>query len=196
MARKKVILRDQILDAAYHIVRSCGFHRLTARHIANDMKCSTQPIYLEFENMVDLKRQVYHRIEKELQSWLVRKEPYDSDPLISLCFGYMEFANVETSLYRTLSVDDCAIHLQFQSFICHNFYEAMEKEEQYRVLSEEKKQALISQLWILATGLASASASHLLIQDKKDAVHDFLAQQIQLVLTSQENINLFPKVSH
>ena len=58
MARKKTITREQILAAAYEVVATEGFSRFTARNIASKMKCSTQPIYLEFKNMDDLKTEL------------------------------------------------------------------------------------------------------------------------------------------
>ena len=62
MARKKTITRDQILKAAYEVVATEGFTRFTARNIAAKMKCSTQPIYLEFKNMDDLKSALINQI--------------------------------------------------------------------------------------------------------------------------------------
>ncbi|BDP83738.1 hypothetical protein EfmAA610_09480 [Enterococcus faecium] len=56
MARKKTITREQILAAAYEVAATDGFTRFTARNIANKMNCSTQPIYLEFKNMDDLRQ--------------------------------------------------------------------------------------------------------------------------------------------
>ena len=56
MARKKTITHDQILNAAYDLVVEQGFKSFTARNIAKKMNCSTQPIYLEFKNMAELKR--------------------------------------------------------------------------------------------------------------------------------------------
>lgn len=190
MARKKVILREQILDAAYHIVKTSGFHRLTARHIANDMHCSTQPIYLEFANMVDLKQQVYYRIEKEMMGWMIRKEPYDSDPLISLCFGYIEFANVETGLYKTISVDQCEIKPLFQDFIRTTFLSAMTEDEKYANLPREKKEAMLSQLWLLTTGIASATASHL-VDLNKEMCRELLENQIQFLLEKDSLKDVF-----
>lgn len=46
---KKTITKEQILTAAYEVVATEGFSKFTARNIANKMKCSTQPIYLEFK---------------------------------------------------------------------------------------------------------------------------------------------------
>ncbi|ELB47462.1 hypothetical protein OKE_03168 [Enterococcus faecium EnGen0043] len=61
MARKKTITREQILAAAYEVAATDGFTRFTARNIANKMNCSTQPIYLEFKNMDDLRQALLSR---------------------------------------------------------------------------------------------------------------------------------------
>ena len=53
--RRKVYTKDQILKAAYDVVAKEGFKGFTARNIAKKMGISTQPIYLEFKNMEDLK---------------------------------------------------------------------------------------------------------------------------------------------
>lgn len=166
MARRKVITRKQILNAAYEIVKSCGFTKLTARHIAEKMNCSTQPIYLEFKNMADLKHDIYEKIEEELDGWLIRKEPYDEDPVVSLCVGYIEFATVETSLYRTLSVDNFGSSSAFKSFIYRHLEHAMLESHHYDQLdTEEKRKSFISVLWVMTTGLASAVTSGLVPHD-------------------------------
>ena len=53
--RRKVYTREHILKAAYELINREGFGNFTARNIAKHMGISTQPIYLEFENMQDLK---------------------------------------------------------------------------------------------------------------------------------------------
>lgn len=67
MARKKTITREQILAAAYEVAATDGFTRFTARNIANKMNCSTQPIYLEFKNMDDLRQALFEQIYDHLQ---------------------------------------------------------------------------------------------------------------------------------
>ena len=191
MARKKVITRKQILDAAYDIVKSCGFTKLTARHIAEQMHCSTQPIYLEFKNMADLKHDIYLKIEKELEGWLIRKEPYDEDPVVSLCVGYIEFATVETSLYRTLSVDNFGSSSAFKSFIYHQLDQAMLKSHQYDQFdTEEKRKALISVLWMMTTGLASAVTCGLVPHDVEKIIH-ILNSIIRCMKQGHTSMNIF-----
>ena len=51
MARKKEISKDKILDTAYKMAIKGGIEGLTARSIAKAGHFSTQPLYLEFDNM-------------------------------------------------------------------------------------------------------------------------------------------------
>lgn len=192
MARRKVIAREQILDTAYEIVKSDGFTKLTARHIANVMHCSTQPIYLEFKNMADLKRDVFCRIEKELDGWLVRKAPYHEDPVISVCMGYIEFATVEVSLYRTLSVDDFGSSHRFRKFIYKHIEDAMDKDDsgRYQQLTVDAKKSLASYLWIVTTGLASTITSGLVDHDDH-VIESMLQTVIHCLLQSKDIENIF-----
>ena len=73
MARKKTILKAHILDTAYDVVKTEGFEGFTARNIAKTMNCSTQPIYLEFKNMDDLKNELYFRIKEYLTETIFKK---------------------------------------------------------------------------------------------------------------------------
>ena len=68
VARKKEIDKQRILDAAYKLAVRGGIESLTARNIAKAVNCSTQPIYLEFENMQDLRNQVLARISDEFDT--------------------------------------------------------------------------------------------------------------------------------
>lgn len=192
MARRKVIKRERILETAFELVRVEGFSKLTARHIANKMDCSTQPIYLEFKNMADLKYEVYEMIEQELEGWLIRKEPYNEDPVVSVCLGYIEFSTVELSLYRTLSVDNFGSSDKFQSFIMHTFKKVMQSDKTYKMLSIEKQEAIASQLWTMTTGIASGVTSGLIENDRQHLV-EILQSVLKYLLTQPEVINFYQK---
>jgi sialic acid synthase SpsE len=71
MARRKTITREQILEASYELVSVDGFAHFTARNIANKIGCSTQPIYLEFKNMGELKDEI------EKQNFISMCTPFD-----------------------------------------------------------------------------------------------------------------------
>ncbi|MCT6812706.1 MAG: TetR/AcrR family transcriptional regulator, partial [Lactobacillus helsingborgensis] len=68
MARKKEIGRNKILSIAYKMVVKDGIESLTARNIAKAGHFSTQPLYLEFNSMEDLRKEVLRKIADNLKN--------------------------------------------------------------------------------------------------------------------------------
>ena len=154
MARKKEIDKQRILDAAYKLAVRGGIESLTARNIAKAVNCSTQPIYLEFENMQDLRNQVLARISDELKSNTLQQN-FTGEPLIDLDLSYLYFAKEHVDLFRAMFVDgkfgnqmivDTLMGLEIEKF--KQQFDA----EQY---SDERLKHIIVANWIAATGLAT-----------------------------------------
>ncbi|MFH1468124.1 MAG: helix-turn-helix domain-containing protein [Pseudomonadota bacterium] len=61
MPRKISLSREQILDAAFALVRSEGIEALSARALATRLACSTQPVYRAFGSMESLRAAVTAR---------------------------------------------------------------------------------------------------------------------------------------
>ena len=55
MPAAKKVPRDKIIDAAIEVLRDGGFSAVNARSVARKLGCSTQPIYLSFQSMEELK---------------------------------------------------------------------------------------------------------------------------------------------
>ncbi|WKF85577.1 TetR/AcrR family transcriptional regulator [Lacticaseibacillus pantheris] len=152
MARKKTITRDHILNAAYNLVIAEGFKRFTARNIAASMGCSTQPIYLEFANMADLRQAVVDRIKSELTERF--QKTYTDDPLIDMALTYIDFAIENNSLYQSVFVED---HLGVDDMRQFAMSAALKRLDQYdsvKNLTETQKNNVITGAWIVATGIA------------------------------------------
>lgn len=81
MVRTKVYTKEKILNVAEKILVDKGFSNLTARNIADTMGISTQPIYLEFVNMDDLKRtlikSLFHRMQLFYKADVGASDPVD-----------------------------------------------------------------------------------------------------------------------
>lgn len=104
MARKKEISKDKILDTAYKMAIKDGIEGLTARSIAKAGHFSTQPLYLEFDNMEDLRAQVLKRISDDLRAHIFQQK-YTGEPLIDLDLSYIDFAKKHVNLFRAMFVD-------------------------------------------------------------------------------------------
>lgn len=104
MARKKEISKGKILDTAYKMAIKDGIEGLTARSIAKAGHFSTQPLYLEFDNMEDLRSQVLKRISDDLRAHTLQQK-YTGESLIDLDLSYIDFAKKHVNLFRAMFVD-------------------------------------------------------------------------------------------
>lgn len=99
----KKISKEAIIDAAVDVLREGGAAAINARSVAKKLGCSTQPIYLSFQNMDDLKAAMTQRAIA-LHTRHVRNS--NSDTQYS-CYGmgFVKFAEEERHLFRWLYLD-------------------------------------------------------------------------------------------
>lgn len=113
MPAAKRISKEAIIDAAAAVLRIGGFEAINARSVAKALGCSTQPIYLSFRNMEELKSALTQRaIEqhtRRVRESLRAHEGCDSR-YSSYGMGFVQFAAQESSCsagctWRTTSRD-------------------------------------------------------------------------------------------
>ena len=154
MARKKEISRDKILDVAYKMAVKDGIKGLTARSIAKTGHFSTQPLYLEFNNMNDLREQVLKKILDDLRTKTLQQS-YTGDALIDLDLSYIEFAQKHVNLFRAMFVDG-----KFGSKVISDTLMDLGTEkfkEQYpdTQYDEDRVRDIVIANWISTTGIAA-----------------------------------------
>ncbi|MBL1230772.1 TetR/AcrR family transcriptional regulator [Enterococcus sp. BWB1-3] len=180
MARKKTITKDQILNAAYDVVATEGFSKLTARNIAAKMKCSTQPIYLEFENMDDLKEALFDKIHSYL-STEVFPEKHTGNTIIDLALNYIHFAKKESKLYRALYLEEYGGGQRMQEFSYNYFSSAVKKDPKYAELTDKQINSLHMGTWIVATGVASLMTSGI-IHPTDEQIEELMKESVETTL--------------
>ena len=154
MARKKEIDKQRILDAAYKLAVRGGIESLTARNIAKAVNCSTQPIYLEFKNMQDLRNQVLARISDELKSNTLQQN-FTGEPLIDLDLSYLYFAKEHVDLFRAMFVDGKFGNQMIVDTLMGLGLEKFKQQFDAEQFSEERLNHIAISNWIAATGLAT-----------------------------------------
>lgn len=154
MARKKEIDKQRILDAAYKLAVRGGIESLTARNIAKAVNCSTQPIYLEFENMQDLRNQVLARISDELKSNTLQQN-FTGEPLIDLDLSYLYFAKEHVDLFRAMFVDGKFGNQMIVDTLMGLGIEKFKQQFDAEQYSDERLKHIVIADWIAATGLAT-----------------------------------------
>lgn len=180
MARKKTITRDQILNATYEIIRTEGFSGFTARNIASKMKCSTQPIYLEFRNMTDLKCEILKKIQLILNERLFSNQP-TAQTLVGANLNYIHLAADEPILFRTLFLEGHDGAETTEDFIRQGLLRVMAVDTVFNGVSELEKQRICTEIWVIATGIACLRSGRMIGHSDED-VSNFLAVMIQRLL--------------
>jgi Transcriptional regulator len=154
VARKKEIDKQRILDAAYKLAVRGGIESLTARNIAKAVNCSTQPIYLEFKNMQDLRNQVLARISDELKSNTLQQN-FTGEPLIDLDLSYLYFAKEHVDLFRAMFVDGKFGNQMIVDTLMGLGIEKFKQQFDAEQYSDERLKHIVISNWIAATGLAT-----------------------------------------
>lgn len=154
MARKKEIDKQRILDAAYKLAVRGGIESLTARNVAKAVNCSTQPIYLEFENMQDLRNQVLEKISDELKSNTLQQN-FTGEPLIDLDLSYLYFAKEHVDLFRAMFLDGKFGNQMIVDTLMGLGLEKFKQQFDAEQFSEERLNHIVISNWIAATGLAT-----------------------------------------
>ncbi|WP_418886866.1 cysteine-rich KTR domain-containing protein [Johnsonella ignava] len=107
MPAKKQISKENILEAAIDIIRQNGVNALNARNIAEKLKCSTQPIYLSFSGMDELKISVFQEAIKIYQKFISEEmSRSEYPPYKSYGMSYVHFAKKEKELFQFLFMCD------------------------------------------------------------------------------------------
>jgi AcrR family transcriptional regulator len=97
MPKKPTTTKEAIVEAGFELVRARGHEALTARSLAAELGCSTQPIMYQFSNLSQLKELVYQRADAFHTEYILT-----GGSLLSIGLRYVQFAAEEPELFRFL----------------------------------------------------------------------------------------------
>ena len=107
MPPKVKVSKDDIVEAAFTIVRKDGIDAMNARAIASALNCSTQPIFSNFGSIDELRIAVVERTDRffhELLRTEIEREEYP--PYKATGMAYIKFAKDEKELFKLLYMRD------------------------------------------------------------------------------------------
>lgn len=106
MPPKAKLSREQILDAAFAMLRRDGEGALNIRAIAAETGCSTQPVMSHFATAEGLKSELYAMADAYHTQYIIQEEPQDENPMLGIGLRYVRFAAQEPHLFRFLFQSD------------------------------------------------------------------------------------------
>ena len=163
----KKVSKEAIIDAAVEILREGGAAAINARSVAKKLGCSTQPIYLSFRNMDELKAAMTQRAialhTRHVRDSLRSREDSGYSRYSSYGMGFVKFAAEEKHLFRWLYLDgEQSVPHQYDVLL-PEIIAAMVSEYGY---TEEQARKLHRDMAYYAYGLAIlANTGHLNLTD-------------------------------
>lgn len=156
MSAKKQVTREMILDTALRLLKERGFEAVNVKELAKELKCSTQPIYLSFTGMEELRRELNLLAVREFENIM---KGYCKDGIIRLyeC-EYISFAQNESNLFCYLFMRANAFSEIKRTLLPIIEQSITELMEIYHI-SNEEADYLHDNLWMHAHGIASMIAT-------------------------------------
>lgn len=164
MAPKSKISKDEIIDAALCLVERLGKDELNARSLAKELGISTQPIFSNFENMADLKREVGKRATSVYLDYISETASSGLYPEYKASgMAYIRFAKEKRELFKLVFMDGGG---RYDAKAYYDIIDAMAKSNG---ISAEDAIQMHIRMWTFVHGIATMAATEFLDFDDEYA---------------------------
>ncbi len=154
MPPKSKFSKEDIIDAAFDVVRDRGMGELSTRSIGKRLNCSTMPIYSLLKSKNNLEDEIMRKAFDILFDY--QTTPRTGDIYLDMGAGYVIFAKDEKHLFRCITDErHVEIHKQFNG---RHFKLLIERLSDYPIikgLTESEILKFFLQGWTYAHGLAN-----------------------------------------
>lgn len=174
--------KEQILNEAFEIVRKEGLGALSARRIAQKLKCSTHPIYRAFQSMKKLEEAVIQKAKEYVVQYMLQGE-VSAMPFLDMGVWYFRFALEEKELFKLLYLSE-KIESELENLGEPSFLPLIERMKQdihLKGLDETPLKRILFNMRIFTHGLATLAYTGVL-DSSEEFVRDCLFQMGRTVI--------------
>lgn len=153
MPPKTKFCDQDIIGAAFNVLRKSGWPSVSARTIASELNASTTPIYTYLKSMKNLEDILLKRAMSLMEKYIrIETSP---NPLVNLGTGVVLFARQEKELYQFISREQF-MPFRFDSgiLIFESGFETVMKYPLFKNLSTRQIRQFLFTSWIFIHGLA------------------------------------------
>ena len=189
MPTKIRISKEMILDAAFEIVKKDGMEKLSNRELASMLKCSIRPIYYQFENVEEMQKELYLKIEQYFYKFILDNMVKEIPKYKQVGINYIKFAKKEKKLFQTLFMTD--VGLTPDAFVLKAGEDYKEIEKFIKIsanIKEEDIKDFHTKMWIFCHGIATLVANGT-IKLTDNQIQALLSYEFQALMLLEENPN-------
>ena len=153
MPPKFKFTKEEIVNAAFKIVRRKGWGALTTRSLGVELGSSSRPIYSFFKSITELEEEIVKKAVDLLYKNMIRKRT--GDPWVDHGIGYVMFASKEKHLFRAVNDENhIAYFKKYGDLIWATLTDSLSNYPAFQGLSEEQIYKIQVTRWLFAHGLA------------------------------------------
>lgn len=154
MPAKKQITRDMILSAALDMLKDGGMEAVNVKSLAQRLNCSTQPIYLSFDNMDALRGELSSLAVREF----LRQMKGNREEVALYGMAYICFAQEEKQLFRFLFMRQNA-YAELREALLPIMHSSISRLMERYQIDRDEAHHFHDQLWVHTHGIASMIAT-------------------------------------
>jgi len=172
MPPKPSITKEQILDAAFDIVRLEGVNQLTARSIAHKLRCSTQPVYRIYASMDEVKNLVYDKAVALMRRHIFDYREEGNSPALNMAIGFLHFAAREPMIFQLVYLSGIRTYdISQDVFVGETLaMEPMLQSQRFQALEEQQQRDIFIKISIYLIGAGTMIQSGTLRMGLAEAV--------------------------
>ncbi|HHO76669.1 MAG TPA: WHG domain-containing protein [Deltaproteobacteria bacterium] len=157
MPAKSKYQAQDVIDAAFQIVRTHGVEKCSARAIAGEMKSSTMPIYSCIKSMKELEEAIVKKAIDLLIQYQIQERTGIS--VLDMGIGYILFAKNEKQLFRMLFFTEAAqkdmdLSKRMRDYAISVSMDKLDKFSPLDELSYKQKMDILYKMWTFNHGIA------------------------------------------
>lgn len=162
MPPKPKYTKDEIITAAFELVRERGSDAMTAREVGKCLGVSSSPIFTSFRDMEELRVNVVARARARFDEYIAVADGF-KPAFKKRGMQWVKFAQEEPMLFRLLFMCDNASNTDLDTaigIIPTGRVEDVDIIMRDYAFTREQAEHLFRQMWVYTYGLCSMCAAH------------------------------------
>ncbi len=188
MPPKNKFSKEQIVDAAFNIANIDGIDSMTIRKVANQLGSSIAPIYVNFNDVEELKRAVVKKVVDVSQRML--KEQNTGNPFGDIGYASLQFAREYPILFRDFVMKPNDYLLDYDQEMGDELAAHMKKDPKLKGFTDQELKIILFKMRAFQMGLSVMVANGLLQEkfdiEKMKEILDSVAEDV-VTATRQRN---------
>lgn len=196
MPPKPKYTREEIIDAAFEMVRENGIESLVARELGKRMGTSSSPIFTAFKNMEELQTEVRIKALKEFEACVSDAVNY-TPAFKHVGEKMIEFAAKEPKLFQLIYLQEHEESKRYMDYVMEELGETVEvcitvMQKDYALTYEDAKR-LFAQIWMHTFAICVLVAGKV-CHFTQDEISEMLSHEFQgaLMLIKSGGFKVIP----